>query len=167
MDSEHRFTQNKSSERIHTQVAAMPIPGWGIMSSFVTSSPPSFFSSFFLNFLNTFQWAFMTFGISRNVHWVLWVLLSTCSDPKASSCSGLPPPPCRAYGTRYSGCAVQAWYLLSKWSWEVLLLNGPHISCLWNKKLSNAYSQALWSYKGIMLSNEANWDNKWKSVCWL
>ena len=48
----------------------------------------------------------MTFGISRNFHWVLWVLLSTCSDPKASSSSGLTPPPRRASGTRYSGSAV-------------------------------------------------------------
>ena len=48
----------------------------------------------------------MTFGIFRNVHWVLCVLLSTCSDPKAPSCSGLASQPCRASGTHFSGSAI-------------------------------------------------------------
>lgn len=48
----------------------------------------------------------MTFGISRNVHWFLCVLLNTCSDPKAPSCSGLTSQPCRASGTHFSGSAI-------------------------------------------------------------
>lgn len=46
LESEHRVHTNKSSERIHTQVATMPIPGWGAMSPLLASFP--FFSFFFL-----------------------------------------------------------------------------------------------------------------------
>lgn len=103
--------KTKKSKRIHTQVAAMAISRLRynvFLSSFSPFLLPSFLSPFILNFLNILQWAFLTLGIFKNVHWVLWVPLSGCSDPKASSCSDLALQPGMASGTCYFGSAVKS-----------------------------------------------------------